>query len=297
MNNNFLDTYQLKSQNAILDGTIERIIRARRTAASGSTFRFARANEVDAGTRLRPGHARAPDSVSTTRSSTPRPGPELVIDDRFPAADLSVGVGERPRAVLRRNAHPAARLQEVHERLHPRLPLRRPRPAPDPRAPAPRHGRGRPGTLAADSRGDHRGRHRPDQPHLGAVAAVRRSSPTWSPSPADRPATTRRCRSTTCATAAWAAEHVRLRDHPGVRPRPRPGRPVRHHRVPDRPGRRRAARTTPATCTPSSGSTASGQLISTHHLAENLENHWDLPEVHVRPLQEFLGRCLFGAEG
>ncbi|MEU7673448.1 NAD(P)-binding domain-containing protein [Micromonospora taraxaci] len=40
-----------------------------------------------------------------------------------------------------------------------------------------------------------------------------------------------------------------------------------------------------------------GQVISTHHLAENLENRWDRPEVHVRPLQEFLGRCLSGVEG
>jgi hypothetical protein len=44
LNNNLLDTYQLKSQNAILDGTIERIERC-----NGSyvvTISFARANEV-----------------------------------------------------------------------------------------------------------------------------------------------------------------------------------------------------------------------------------------------------------
>ena len=40
-----------------------------------------------------------------------------------------------------------------------------------------------------------------------------------------------------------------------------------------------------------------GRLVSTHHLAENLENRWDRPEVHVRPLQEFLRHCLLGAEG
>ncbi|WP_305789503.1 NAD(P)-binding domain-containing protein [Symbioplanes lichenis] len=40
-----------------------------------------------------------------------------------------------------------------------------------------------------------------------------------------------------------------------------------------------------------------GQLVSTHHVAENLENRWDRPEGHVRPLAEFVGRCLSGAEG
>ncbi|AGL20618.1 NAD(P)-binding domain-containing protein [Actinoplanes sp. N902-109] len=40
-----------------------------------------------------------------------------------------------------------------------------------------------------------------------------------------------------------------------------------------------------------------GQLIATHHLAENLENEWNRPQVHVKPLAEFLSRCLSGAEG
>ncbi|MFI5931558.1 NAD(P)-binding domain-containing protein [Actinoplanes sp. NPDC051494] len=40
-----------------------------------------------------------------------------------------------------------------------------------------------------------------------------------------------------------------------------------------------------------------GQVIATHHLAENLENRWDRPLVHVRPLADFLARCLSGAEG
>ncbi|MBF9133207.1 NAD(P)-binding domain-containing protein [Plantactinospora sp. S1510] len=41
----------------------------------------------------------------------------------------------------------------------------------------------------------------------------------------------------------------------------------------------------------------SGRVVATHHLAENLENRWDRPEVHVKPLAAFLGRCLSGAEG
>ncbi|MFC0112164.1 hypothetical protein [Kibdelosporangium aridum] len=35
-----------------------------------------------------------------------------------------------------------------------------------------------------------------------------------------------------------------------------------------------------------------GQLAGTHHLAENLENHWDLPEVHQQPLAVFVKECL-----
>src|SRR5215468_1903215 len=44
VNNNFLDTYQLKSQNALLDGNIERI--DRRDGSYRVTVSFARANEV-----------------------------------------------------------------------------------------------------------------------------------------------------------------------------------------------------------------------------------------------------------
>ncbi|WP_213451966.1 NAD(P)-binding domain-containing protein [Rhizomonospora bruguierae] len=35
-----------------------------------------------------------------------------------------------------------------------------------------------------------------------------------------------------------------------------------------------------------------GAVAAVHHLAENLENQWDRPEVHVRPLADFVGRCL-----
>ncbi|WP_442930762.1 FAD-dependent oxidoreductase [Micromonospora sp. NBC_00421] len=35
-----------------------------------------------------------------------------------------------------------------------------------------------------------------------------------------------------------------------------------------------------------------GQVVATHHLAENLENRWDRPEVHVTPLAAFVDRCL-----
>ncbi|MEO3751390.1 NAD(P)-binding domain-containing protein [Streptomyces sp. B6B3] len=38
-----------------------------------------------------------------------------------------------------------------------------------------------------------------------------------------------------------------------------------------------------------------GALAATHHLAENLENHWDLPTVHQQPLALFVKECLAGA--
>ena len=40
-----------------------------------------------------------------------------------------------------------------------------------------------------------------------------------------------------------------------------------------------------------------GRVVATHHLAENLENRWNRPGVHVAPLAAFLDRCLTGAEG
>ncbi|GGU13317.1 NAD(P)-binding domain-containing protein [Lentzea flava] len=38
-----------------------------------------------------------------------------------------------------------------------------------------------------------------------------------------------------------------------------------------------------------------GVLTATHHLAENLENHWDMPDVHQQPLVVFVKECLAGA--
>ena len=82
VNNNFLDTYQLKSQNAILDGDIQRI--ERRGEEYVVTFSFSRAGEVIkdltydrviACTGFRFDASIFDDSCR----------PELVINDRFPA--------------------------------------------------------------------------------------------------------------------------------------------------------------------------------------------------------------------
>ena len=74
VNNNFLDTYQLKSQNAVLDGTVERIAR-RDDGGYRIDFRYARTSEVDPATRLRPGHPLHRLPVRRLASSTRRPGP------------------------------------------------------------------------------------------------------------------------------------------------------------------------------------------------------------------------------
>ncbi|MEO3819799.1 FAD-dependent oxidoreductase [Plantactinospora sp. B24E8] len=40
-----------------------------------------------------------------------------------------------------------------------------------------------------------------------------------------------------------------------------------------------------------------GRVVAAHHLAENLENRWNRPDVHRTPLVAFLDRCLDGAVG
>ena len=35
-----------------------------------------------------------------------------------------------------------------------------------------------------------------------------------------------------------------------------------------------------------------GQVVAVHHLAENLDNQWDKPDVHRAPLAAFIARCL-----
>jgi thioredoxin reductase len=82
INNNLLDTYQLKSQNALLDGTVERI--ERHDDGYVVTVSFTRANEVTRDLRY--------DRVIVCTGFRFDPEifaddcrPELVIDDRFPA--------------------------------------------------------------------------------------------------------------------------------------------------------------------------------------------------------------------
>jgi thioredoxin reductase len=82
VNNNFLDTYQLKSQNALLDGRVERI--ERNSDSYLVTVSFARANEVKRNLRY--------DRVIVCTGFRFDPSifsdectPQLTIKDRFPA--------------------------------------------------------------------------------------------------------------------------------------------------------------------------------------------------------------------
>ena len=83
VNNNLLDTYQLKSQNALLDGTVERIERRRRRLPRHRQLRARRRGHEGPALRPRDRVHRLP--VRRRRSSTATAGPELVINDRFPA--------------------------------------------------------------------------------------------------------------------------------------------------------------------------------------------------------------------
>ena len=82
VNNNFLDTYQLKSQNALLDGNILNI--ARDGDGFVVTVSFVRANEVTRDLRydrvIRATGFRFDSGIFAASAR-----PELVIDDRFPA--------------------------------------------------------------------------------------------------------------------------------------------------------------------------------------------------------------------
>ncbi|GID30743.1 NAD(P)-binding domain-containing protein [Paractinoplanes brasiliensis] len=83
VNNNFLDTYQLKSQNAVLDGTVERISR-RAEGGYRVDFRYARTVEsirVLEYDRVILCTGFAFDATPFEASARP----ELVINDRFPS--------------------------------------------------------------------------------------------------------------------------------------------------------------------------------------------------------------------
>ncbi|BCY08326.1 NAD(P)-binding domain-containing protein [Actinoplanes sp. L3-i22] len=83
VNNNFLDTYQLKSQNAVLDGTVESIVR-RDDGGFRIVFRYARTSErlreIDYDRVILATGFRFDASIFDESAR-----PELAINDRFPA--------------------------------------------------------------------------------------------------------------------------------------------------------------------------------------------------------------------
>ena len=286
VNNNFLDTYQLKSQNAVLDGTVKRI----EQQADGGylvTLRFARADEVDQGLPY--------DRVIVCTgfrfdASIFDDGCRSGADDQrpVPGADPRLRVGQRARPLLRRHAHPAARLQARHQRVHPRLPVRHARAAPHPGAPVPRRpvaGR----ELAADAGGDRRRRC-----SNGSTAPRRcgSSSACWPTSSSPTASGARYLEEVPVAylregppigdaghfaiTLEYGPDHDKVdpfdiavgrirqsdaaRAHEGHYLHP----VVRHHRA--------------------------GAPAAVHHITENLENDWTSPEVHLAPLRAFFAR-------
>jgi thioredoxin reductase len=83
VNNNFLDTYQLKSQNAVLDGTVEQISR-RDDGGFRIVFRYARTSErlreIDYDRIILATGFQFDASIFDESAR-----PELAVDDRFPA--------------------------------------------------------------------------------------------------------------------------------------------------------------------------------------------------------------------
>ncbi|GIE91489.1 NAD(P)-binding domain-containing protein [Actinoplanes regularis] len=83
VNNNFLDTYQLKSQNAVLDGTVERITR-RDDGGFRIVFRYARTSErlreIDYDRIILATGFRFDASIFDESAR-----PDLAVNDRFPA--------------------------------------------------------------------------------------------------------------------------------------------------------------------------------------------------------------------
>ena len=295
VNNNFLDTYQLKSANAILDGTIRRI--ERDGAGFKVTFAFSRVDEVVKELHydrvLACTGFRFDDSIFDDSCR-----PELVIKDRFPAQT------EQWEAVNVPGLYFAGTLSQVRDfkkstsgfihgfrygvrALHKILELRYGN-TPWPFA-----------MLAAT----------PESITAAIIARVNRSSALWQQFgfladvvtvsgvaaryhdevPVDY--FTRAGLSTAdhdveqafVVTLEYGPEHDQVdpfditvsrvaqdvvgQAHDAAYLHP----VVRHHR--------------------------GGRVVGTHHLAENLENRWDRPDVHVAPLAAFLGRCLAGAEG
>jgi len=284
VNNNFLDTYQLKSANAILDGTVRRI--ERDGDGLRVTFAFARANEITK--ELRYDRVLACTGFALDASifdETCRPA--LAIDDRFPAQTSAwesvdvpglyfAGTLSQQRDFKKSTSgfihgfrYGVRALHKILERRYATTPW-----------PASR--------IAAG----------PDAITAAVIARVNRSSALWQqfgfladvvlirPDGADyleeMPVAyfrdEHRDETAFTVTLEYGPQHDQVdpfditvsriaQDSPGQAHDAAYLHPVvRFHR--------------------------GGELIATHHLAENLENRWDRPDVHVAPLAAFVRRYL-----
>jgi hypothetical protein len=289
VNNNFLDTYQLKSQNAILDGTVRRI--QRRGEQFVVTFSFSRVNEVlkdlvydrviaCAGFRF-------DASIFDVDCR-----PELVINDRFPAQTPAWESVSVPDLYI---AGTLSQQRDFKKSTSGFI-----------------HGF-RYGVRALARVLDQR-YHGADWPHLkldatgpaiteAIIDRVNRSSALWQQFGvlADlvtvSEGTDRTARYHDEVPVAYFAEGgigvpehafaVTLEygpDHDQVDPFD-----ITVNRIAqDEPGQAHDA----AYLHPVVRYHRAGTLTATHHLAENLENEWNRPAVHQQPLTAFIERCL-----
>ena len=303
VNNNFLDTYQLKSQNAVLDGTIERIIR-RDDGGFRVEFRYART--VEAIRILDYDRVIAATGFAFDPSIFDEPArPELAINDRFPAqtpAFESVNVPglyfagtltqqrdfkKSTNGFIHGFRYGARALTRILNARH--------------------HDRPWPSTALDPT---------PEAITDAVVTRINRTSGLWQQFAvlADvvllGPSAAAHASSAGAHPDSSAAAYLEEMPVAYFRDTYRDGLALAitleygpGHDLVDpfditvpRIAENDAAAAPDATYLhPVVRAYREGELIATHHLAENLENHWDLPTVHQQPLAQFLKGVLADA--
>jgi thioredoxin reductase len=281
VNNNFLDTYQLKSQNAVLDGSIERIAR-RDDGGFRVDFRYARTVEavrVLEYDRIIMCTGFAFDATPFDASARP----SLVIDDRFPEQSPAFesvnvpGLYFAGTLTQQRDFKKSTNgfihgfrygVRALHRILHER-----------------HHDRPWPSTTVAAT---------PEAITDAVVARINRTSALWQQFGVLADVVT-----VTGDSASYREEVPVAYFHAA----PPPGLALLvtleygpdHDQVdpfditvPRVAENDAAAAQDASYLHPVVRAWRDGEPAGTHHLAENLENHWNLPAVHQQPLAVFL---------
>ncbi|GAA0470084.1 pyridine nucleotide-disulfide oxidoreductase [Paractinoplanes deccanensis] len=288
VNNNFLDTYQLKSQNAVLDGTVERIAR-RDDGGYRVDFRYARTVEK---TRVLDYDRIILCTGFAFDASIfdPSAAPALVINDRFPeqtAAFESVNVPGLYFAgtLSQQRDFKKSTNGFIHgfrygvRALHKILSARY---------------ESRPWPAAALE-------PTPEAITAAVIARINRTSALWQQFAVLADVVTVSATSSASSSAAYHEEVpvayfkegaltsydvafvVTLEygpDHDQVDPFD-----ITVPRIAENDA---AAAHEASYLHPVVRAYRGGTVVATHHLAENLENNWDLPGVHVEPLEVFV---------
>ncbi|MEQ4300324.1 NAD(P)-binding domain-containing protein [Plantactinospora sp. B6F1] len=290
VNNNFLDTYQLKSQNAVLDGTVESI---HRRPGGGYLVRFRYARSVEAIREIEYDRVIACTGFRFDASifdDTCRP--RLVIDDRFPeqtpayestsVPDLYfAGTLTQQRDFKRSTSGFIHGFRYGARALHRILNSRY-------------HGVAWPSTELPAT---------PEAITDAIIARINRSSGLWQQFGVLGDVVTVRGgtaryheevpvayladgglgdESALAVTLEYGAGHDAVDPFDVSVPR------VAEN---DAQGAHRATYLHPVV-----RHRRGGTVMAVHHLAENLENQWNLPTVHQQPLAAFVKECLAGAE-